>query len=102
SAPIVETISNEILCIMSGNITWSTFGYTLKFILMCSVNIAGIKYTTVSSGAMFRPPKTRFHSQLFSGLIVAPSDQTSDSTRARTCGCRFLCRFCEPQRCKIF
>ncbi|KAG2752881.1 hypothetical protein P692DRAFT_20724173, partial [Suillus brevipes Sb2] len=96
SAPIVE-ISNETLCTMTGNITWSAFGHTLKFIPMCSMYIAGIKYTTVSLGAMSFPPITRFHSQLFSGLIVAPSD----SSRARTRGCRFLCRFRELQRCKI-
>ncbi|KIK38143.1 hypothetical protein CY34DRAFT_809684 [Suillus luteus UH-Slu-Lm8-n1] len=50
---MVETISNEILCTMTGNITWSTFGHTSKFIPIRSVYIAGIKYTTTSSGTIY-------------------------------------------------
>jgi hypothetical protein len=65
---MVETISNEILCTMTGNITWSTS------VPMRSVYIAGIKYTTASSGAMLCPPTTRFCGQFFSGLVVAPPD----------------------------
>ncbi|KIK37181.1 hypothetical protein CY34DRAFT_810575 [Suillus luteus UH-Slu-Lm8-n1] len=65
---MVETISSEILCAMTGEITWSTFGHTSKFLPMRSVYIAGIKYTTASSGAMFCPPIAHFCGQFFSGL----------------------------------
>ncbi|KIK39515.1 hypothetical protein CY34DRAFT_328016 [Suillus luteus UH-Slu-Lm8-n1] len=102
SAPMVETISNEILCTMTGNITCSTFGHTFEvYTNTRSVYIADIKYTTVSSAAMFCSPVTRFYSQLFSGLIRSVRSRPLDSSRARTCECRFLCRVCELQRCKI-
>jgi hypothetical protein len=44
---------------------------------MRSVYIAGIKYNTVSSGAMFCLPITRFHSQLFLDLLSLRPIQTS-------------------------
>jgi hypothetical protein len=102
SAPMVETISNEILCTMTGDITWSTFGHTSKFLPMRSVYIAGIKYTTASSGAMFCPPITRSYSQLFLDLLSLRPIQTSRLQPARTFGCRFMCGVCEPQWCKNF
>jgi hypothetical protein len=65
--PLTPGVLNENLIIIK-----SSYDYVLR-----SVYIAGIKYTTASSGAMFCLPITRFYSQLFLDLLSLRPIETS-------------------------